>query len=484
MNQYDVTVIGAGATGGSIAWQLSHYDLQVALVDRCADASFGVSKANSGIVHGGFHHSADSTLKAKLELEGNEMFDELQKELDFEFTRCGILVVAYSDEELPQLQKLYERGVGNKVPGIEMCSRERLLELEPKLTDSAVAGFFVPRGGVIEPYGYVFSLVESAELNGVEFWRSFQVTSAEKADGYRILTAADGRKIRTRFVVNAAGLYADEVSRICGVEEFEIRPRKGEEYLLDRTCPGRPSKVIFPVPTPCSKGMLVIPTAGGTTMIGPSATMVGDKEENDTTQEEREIIFEHSKKMVKGISERDLVAAFSGLRPVLPGNEDFFITRSEKAEDLIQAAGIQSPGLTASPAIGVYVRNILAQCGVEMKEKTAPRKILPPKNRARELSPEELDKLHADEKLAARIICRCEFISEAEIVAAVRRGHVTLDGVKFRTRAGMGRCQGGFCAPKIMQIISRESGIPMEELTKRGPGSELLAGRLGSLEVK
>ena len=484
MKHYDVAIVGAGASGASIAWQLSHYDLRVALIDRCADASFGVSKANSGIIHGGFHHSAAHTLKAALELQGNEMFDALQKELDFEFVRCGILVAAYSEEELPQLEKLYQQGVANKVPGIEMCDRKRLLELEPKLTPEAVAGFHVPRGGVIEPYGYVLSLVESAEANGVEFWRNFQLVSAEKRENKRFLHAADGREFTAGFVVNAAGLYADEVSKICGGEVFEILPRKGEEYLLDRTSPGRPSKVLFPVPTPCSKGMLVIPTAGGTTMIGPSAAMTDDKEATATTEEERQLIFAHAKKMVTGISERDLVASFSGLRPVLRDNEDFMIVRSEKAPDLIQVAGIQSPGLTASPAIGAYVRNILADSGLELKEKSTPRKLLPPLNRIRELSPEEVDKLHADEKLAARIICRCEFISEAEIVAAVRRGHTTLDGVKFRTRAGMGRCQGGFCAPKIMEIISRESGIPMEALTKRGPGSGLLVGKLGDLEVK
>ena len=185
-------------------------------------------------------------------------------------------------------------------------------------------------------------------------------------------------------------------------------------------------------------------------MIGPSAVMTEDKEETGTTTEEREKIFAHSRKMVNGISERDLVAAFSGLRPVLVGNEDFYIARSEKAPDLIQAAGIQSPGLTASPAIGVYIKELLGQCGLALEPKSEPRKKLPPEKRARELSPEEIDKLHADDKLASRIICRCEFISEAEIVAAVRRGHVTLDGVKFRTRAGMGRCQGGFCAPRIM----------------------------------
>ena len=484
MKRYDVAVIGAGATGAAVAWQLSHYQLKVALLDRCADACFGVSKANSGIIHGGFHHSAAKTLKAKLELEGNPMFDELQKELGFEFVRCGIIVVAYSEEELPALQKLYEQGVANQVPGIEMCDRKRLLELETKLTEAATAGFFVPRGGVIEPYGYVFSLVESAELNGVEFWRNFEVVSSEKEGDYRRLRAADGRAIEARFTVNAAGLYADEISRLCGGEEFEIKPRKGEEYLLDRTSAARPTRVVFPVPTPCSKGMLVIPTAGGTTMIGPSAVMTEDKEETGTTAEEREKIFAHSRKMVNGISERDLVAAFSGLRPVLVGNEDFYIGRSEKSPDLIQAAGIQSPGLTASPAIGVYIKDILGKCGLTLEPKSEPRKKLPPEKRARELSPEEIDKLHADDKLASRIICRCEFISEAEIVAAVRRGHVTLDGVKFRTRAGMGRCQGGFCAPRIMQIISQESGIPMEQLTKRGPGSELLAGHLGDLEVK
>ena len=484
MKKYDVAVIGAGATGAAVAWQLSHYELDVALLDRCADASFGVSKANSGIIHGGFHHSAASTLKARLEFEGNPMFDALKEELDFEFVRCGIMVVAYSEEELPLLRKLYEQGAANKVPGIRMCTRKELFELEPKLAETATAGFFVPRGGVIEPYGYVFSLVESAELNGVEFWRNFRVVSSERTGNFRQLRAADGRVIEARFVVNAAGLYADDVSKICGGEAFEIKARKGEEYLLDRTSPARPAHVVFPVPTPVSKGMLVIPTAGGTTMIGPSAVMVEDKEDASTTQEQREKIFAHARKMVTGISERDLVASFAGLRPVLAGNEDFYIARSEKAPDLIQAAGIQSPGLTASPAIGVYVRKLLAAAGLVLNEKKTPRKKLPPKNRARELSEEEIDRLHADDELASRIVCRCEFISEAEVAAAVRRGHVTLDGVKFSTRAGMGRCQGGFCAPRIMQIISRESGIPMEQLTKRGPGSELLAGKLGDLEVK
>ena len=233
------------------------------------------------------------------------------------------------------------------------------------------------------------------------------------------------------------------------------------------------------------KGIPVISTATDKACeaLGLSV-MTEDKEETGTTAEEKEKIVAHSRKMVNGISERDLVAAFSGLRPVLVGNEDFYIARSEKAPDLIQAAGIQSPGLTASPAIGVYIRDLLGKCGLALELKKTPRKKLPPEKRARELSAEEIDKLHADDKLASRIICRCEFISEAEIVAAVRRGHVTLDGVKFRTRAGMGRCQGGFCAPRIMQIISQESGIPLEQLTKRGPGSELLAGHLGDLEVK
>ena len=479
---YDVAIIGAGVSGAATAWQLSRYELKTILLEKSADVGFGVSKANSGIVHGGFHHPLN-TLKARLEIRGNLMFERLHHELGFPFSRCGILVAAFSEEEMAHVKRLYDQGIANGVAGLEMCGRERMLALEPKLNPEVVGGFYAPGGGTVEPYRYVFSLVESAVLNGTDLMRNWKVVSGKYSDGRWILTSADGGAIEAKYVVNAAGLYADEVSRAFGAEEFHIHPRKGEEYLLDRTSQGCPSHVIFPVPTKHSKGVLVIPTAEGTTMIGPTADPVEDKTDTETTSTHLKRILDQVRGMVNGISQRDLITSFAGLRPVLD-TEDFYIAPSEKAPAFIQAAGIQSPGLTASPAIGEYVKDLLKEQGLQLVEK---RKIvydLSPHHANRRESMESLQRLHDQDPAWTHIICRCEQISEAEIVEAVRKGHTTVDGVKFYTRAGMGRCQGGFCSSKILKIISRESGIPMEELTKRGGGSRLLYGQLGDLEVR
>ena len=479
---YDVCIIGAGATGGAAAYWLARKKLKVVLVDKEADASFGVSKANSGIVHGGFHYSVKRTLKGKLELEGNRMFPGLAEELGFPFHQCGIIVAAYSEEQLAEVRKLYDLGVENGVKGIEFCSAERMYELEPKLCEGIVGGVFVPGGGVVEPYAYVFALVEDAERNGVTFERNFEVVSADyKQDAWNVRSAS-GKEIQAKYVINAAGLFADKVSSIFGGEEFEILARKGEEYLLDRLSPAYPTRVVFPVPTPTSKGVLVIPTAGGTTMVGPTAHIVPDKEDTDTTAPDREEIFELAQHMVQGVFKRDLIAAFAGLRPALAGG-DFMIKFSEKAPAFIQAAGIQSPGLTASPAVGKYLVELLANAGLPMedKETIAP---VPPKRRLREMSAEEVDKLYQEDPAWTNIICRCEKISEAEIVDAVRHGHITLDAVKLHTRAGMGRCQGGFCSAKIWAIISRETGIPIEELTKRGETSRFFQGSIANISFK
>ncbi len=480
---YDVAIIGGGVSGAATAWWLSRYEVSAVLLEKNADVGFGVSKANSGIVHGGFHHPVTS-LKAQLELRGNLMFEKLRHELGFPFERHGILVAAFSEEEMQTVRKLYSQGVANGVRDLEMCGRERMLELEPKLNADVVGGFFVPGGGTVEPYCYVFSLVESAVGNGVALRCSWEVAKGEHNGEYWTLTSADGDTVKARYVVNAAGLYADRVSHICGAEEFTITPRKGEEYLLDRTSAGRPSRVIFPVPSKHSKGILVIPTAGGTTMIGPTADIVDDKEDTATTADNQKRILSLVRNMIDGISERDCITAFAGLRPVLVGSEDFYIAPSEKVPGFIQVAGIQSPGLTASPAIGEYVKDLLKNAGLLLAEKLQIKYFLPARQKVRELAPEELEKLHRGDPAWTKLVCRCEKISEAEVVEAVRRGHTTVDGVKFYTRAGMGRCQGGFCGVRIMEIISRESGIPMEKLTKRGGGSYMIAGKLGELEVK
>ena len=465
---YDTAIIGAGACGAATAWQLSHTESKTILLEKETDAAFGVSKANSGIVHGGFHHPSD-TLKTKLELRGNKLFDVLHKELGFPYHKCGILVAAYSEEQMETVKKLYQRGLDNGVTNLELCDRARMLELEPKLNDAVCGGFFAPDGGTIEPYGYVFSLVESAIKNGVDVSYNFKVCNGKYENGVWTLTSADGRTVQAKYVVNAAGLYADEISRVCGGEEFRIIPRKGEEYLLDKTCACRPEHVLFPVPTKHSKGVLVIPTAGGTTMIGPTADPVESKDDTETTSSHLKRIAGLVSDMINGVSLRDLITSFAGLRPVLE-TEDFYIEPSKRIPAFIQVAGIQSPGLTASPAIGEYVVELLKKEGLELKAKTADRV----KNY----------KIDPADPAWNRIVCRCEKISEAEIVEAIRKGHTTVDGIKFHTRSGMGRCQGGFCAVEILKIISRETGMSVEELTKRGGGSRIIAGKLGSLEVK
>lgn len=479
---YDVAVIGSGATGGATAYHLSRYQLNTILLERGHEVCSGVSKANSGIIHGGFHHPSDK-LKTRLEIRGNQLMDKLHNDLHFPYLKCGILVVAYSMDELDRLHKLYEQGIANNVPDLELCSRKRLFELESKLDDSAVGGFFAPHAGTIEPYRYVFALIECALKNGVSLKCDFQVTAGNFNNEYWEIYSGDGRKIKAKYIVNAAGLFADEVSTCLGGENFKIFPRKGEEYLLDRNSAGRPSKIIFPVPVKHSKGVLVIPTAGGTTMIGPTAEITDDKNDTSTTADNFSKILTLTQKMIKGIAAKDLITSFAGLRPIHE-SEDFYITHDSRMPALIHAAGIQSPGLTASPAIGEYITTLLHDAGLPLIENPAFDGTLPPLPETATLSDEELLQHHQNDPACTNIICRCETISESEIIAAVKRGHTTVDGVKFFTRAGMGRCQGGFCTAKILQIISRESGIPMEKLTKSGGNSRILAGKLGDLEVK
>ena len=480
MEQYDICIIGGGCVGMATAVALSRFQKRVALLEKECDVSFGVSKANSGIVHGGFHYP-DTTLKGRLELQGNRMFWKLQKELGFPCKQCGILLAAFSPEEEEVLHKLFERGKNNGCRGIELCNASRTKELESKIAPDVTGSLYVPEGGVVEPFKYVFALSELAAENNVEIHTSFRVVHSELTPDGRILTGEDGRKVKARWVINCGGLYADELSSILGGESFKIYPRKGEEYLLDRNSAAYPDKVIFPVPLPHSKGVLVIPTAGGTTMVGPTADPVEDKEDTSTTTQSKEKIFTLARRMVPSVSERDLISSFSGSRPVMEGNEDFYIRVSGETPNLIQAAGIQSPGLTASPAIGEYILSLLKNRGEEFKLKKEVVYSLPPEKRVRELSTEEVDSLSRTDPAWARIVCRCEKISEAEIRHAIRKGHTTLEGIKLYTRAGMGRCQGGFCTSKILKLIAEETSSTLEQVTRNGKGSELLYGDFQTL---
>ncbi|MBI9106369.1 MAG: NAD(P)/FAD-dependent oxidoreductase [Spirochaetales bacterium] len=475
--KYDIAIIGAGVSGASIARKLSQYNLKTILIEKEADVSFGTSKANSGIVHAGFHTSW-KYLKSRLEIQGNLMFDGLQRELGFPFRRCGIIVAAFSEEELKHVQELYRQGVENGVIGIEICSRERILDIEPKLNPDVIGGLHAPNGGIIEPYRFVFSLVESALKNGVELFLNFKVEKAVRSRGTWMISSDDGQIVEADYVINAAGLYADSISAIFNAELFKIIPRKGEEYLLDRMSPAYPNKVIFPVPSGKSKGTLIIPTVEGTMMVGPTAEEVEDKEDTSTSTEQLNRIFDFSRRIIPSISERDIITSFAGLRPALESG-DFYIDVSQKAENFIQVAGIQSPGLTAAPAIGDYVKDLLKKLDCSLIEKKNWDPFIDKVPRMRNLSHYESEKIVKENPQYGNIICRCEKVSEAEIVEAVKRGHSTLDGVKFFTRTGMGRCQGGFCTYKTIKIIMRETGLSYNQVTKRGRNSKVLMRKLG-----
>ena len=472
---YDVAIIGTGVSGASIAKTLSRYDLKVVMLEKEADVAFGTSKANSGIIHGGFHHNG-KYLKSRLEIKGNLMFDQLHRELDFPFKRVGIIVAALNEEELKTVEHLYQQGIENNAIGIEMCSRERLLELSPKLNQDVIGGLYAPGGGIIEPYRFVFSLIESAKKNGVEVLTDFEVVKSDRLN-YHTIEAKDGRKVKANYVINAAGLFADKVSEIFNAEEFEITPRKGEYFLLDRLTKANPGKVIFPVPNKISKGILVIPTYEGTVLIGPTADNILDKEDLTTSNDKLRDIFNSARNMVPNVSERDIITSFAGLRPAL-STGDFYIDISKKAPHFIQVAGIQSPGLTAAPAIGEYVKDLLKQLIGSLVEKRDYDPVIKKKPLVRFMDPFKLAQLVKKNPQYGNIVCRCEKISEGEIVEAIKHGHTTLDGIKFFTRAQMGRCQGGFCTYQIIKILMRETGLKYDEITKKGKESFILKDKL------
>ncbi len=473
---YQVAIIGAGVVGASIARHLLQSDVSVALLDREADVSFGTSKANSGIIHGGFHHSTE-TLKARLEVRGAELYPQLNRDLGFPYRQCGILVAAFTPEEMTTAEHLYRQGLANGSHGIELVSEQLIRSLEPKLHQEVIGGLHAPAGGIIEPYRFVFALVENARANGLELVCNFTVSEAETRSDHFVIRAEDGRELRADFVINAAGNHADQVSRIFGAEDYQITPRRGEYHLLDRRTPACPSRVIFPVPTPVSKGMLVIPTVEGTVLIGPTADEIDDPQDTRTTRERMDAIVSSAMRLVPTISANDVIRSFAGLRPTLPGN-DFLIRESGVLPRFVQVAGIQSPGLTAAPAIAEYVRSILDSAGLQAGPRPHFSAMLPPVVRTRDLDQAGLQAIWEEDSSAAQVVCRCETVTEREITDAVAAGHHTLDGVKFSCRASAGRCQGAFCTPRIVELISAAAQTPVTAVSQNGAGSELLGGTL------
>ena len=472
--RYDVAIVGGGVIGCAIARALSRFHLKTILLEKECEVGFGTSKSNSGIIHAG-HNGATGTLKGELEWAGNQMWDALHDDLDFGFLRNGELMVAMSPEEVPTLQHFLQQGTARGVTGLEIWDGERVRREEPALSDDIVAALHAPTAGVVNPYEVCFSLIENASRNGVELLLDCPVEAIKRDSDGEFDIRTRQQPVHARFIVNAAGLFADEIARMAGAGTFQIRPRKGEEYLLDKRLRGMVKRTIFPCPTAQSKGILVIPTYDGTLMIGPTAAFVDDKNDRSTTAAGSEEVFNSVRRFIPGISERDCIAEFAGLRAVTEG-DDFIIAPSTQ-QGLVNCAGIQSPGLTAAPAIAERVVDILRDEGLKLVVNDNYQPRVGKRVRFAALSDAEQARLAAEDPRFGRIGCRCEQISEREILDAIRSGARTLDGIKFRTRAGMGRCQGGFCSWRSMQLLSAELGIPITEVTKRGGKSWLVCER-------
>ena len=472
---YDAVIIGGGAVGCAVARYLSRYRLSICLVERGEDVCVGTSKANSAICHAGFDAPVGSA-KARFNVEGSRMMEGLSQELDFPYRRCGSLVLCFDEAELPHLRELLERGVQNGVEGLEILDRAALRALEPAVSDKAVAALWAPTGAVLCPFGMTIALAENAAANGCAFRFDTEVARIERRDGFfRLHTGGDC--IDTRVVISAAGVYGDALHNQLCADKLTIVPRRGEYCLLDRTCGQLVQHTIFQLPSAMGKGVLVTPTVHGNLLVGPTAVDQPDKDRTATTAEGLRSVAETAAKSVENLPMRDVITSFAGLRAHLSGPEDDFIV-GESADGFFEAVGIESPGLSSAPAIGRYLAELAAAKlhAAEKEDFIAQRRDMP---HPREMDFASRQDLIARDPAYGQVICRCEGVTEGEIRDAIRRvpGARSLDGVKRRVRAGMGRCQGGFCGPKVMELLSRELHVPITALTKGGGESRLLAGR-------
>ena len=471
---YDVVIIGAGVSGSACARELSRYNLSICVVEKEEDVCCGTSKANSAIVHSGID-CKPGTLMSEMNVRGNELMEPLSKELDFEFRRTGSLIVCFSEEDRPKLEALYEQGISNKIPDIRILDAHEVHEMEPNLSEEVIAAIYCPTGGIVCPFNLTIALAENAFDNGVEFQFNTEVTGFTWNDGYWTIHTNHG-EFETRYVINAAGVYSDVLHNMVSTRKLHITPRRGDYCLLDKSTGAFVSHTIFQLPGKLGKGVLVSPTVHGNTIVGPTAIDIEDREGTNTTAEGLNDLIEKAGATVENLPIRQTITSFAGLR-AHEDHHEFVIGEAEGAQQFIDCAGIESPGLTSSPAIGLHVSELMRDLmGLREKEHfIATRKgVLDPKT----LSKEEYQNLIREKPAYGQIICRCEQVTEGEILDAIHRplGAKSLDGVKRRTRAGMGRCQAGFCSPRVMEILARELHVDQSEITKCGGASRLIVG--------
>ena len=466
-NMYDIVVIGAGVVGGLVARELSKYKVSVCLLEKEGDVAMGATKANSAIVHAGFDAKV-GTLKAKMNVRGSEMMEQVTRELGVKYKQNGSLVVAFENERA-EVERIYQRGLENCVKGLSILERDELLNLEPNLNPELSCALLAKTGAITCPYELCIAAVGNAMDNGASLLLDFEVASIEKTDGAYIIKAVDGRDISAKYVINSAGLYSDKVAEMTDDADFSVHPRRGEYMLLDKECGSLVQRTVFHTPTKMGKGILVSPTVDGNLILGPTAFDIEDKEDTSVSTEGFERIVKGALDNVASIPFSKVITSFCGLRSV--GSTGDFIIKYR--DGIITLGGIESPGLTSAPAIAEYVIELFAENGVVFEKRTDFNPYRKPSHEFRESSIEQKNKVIAKDPRYGRIVCRCEGVTEGEIVEAIHTNPPArdVDGIKRRTRSGMGRCQGGFCSPTVVRILARERGVSIEDITKFGGGS-------------
>jgi len=470
---YDIVIIGAGVVGGLIARTLAKYEQKILILEKESDVAMGATKANSAIVHAGFD-AKEGSLKAKLNVRGSEMMEQVTKELGVKYKRNESLVVAFENER-EEVEKLVARGIANGVKGIRLVEKDELHKMEPNLNDDLDSALLAPTGAIVCPYELTIAAVGNAMDNGVKLKLDFEVSGIKKENGKFVITSKDGESVETKYVINSAGVYSDKIAAMTGDCDFDVHPRRGEYMLLDRECGDFCTRTIFHIPTKMGKGILVSPTVDGNLLLGPTATDIEDKEDTKTTAEGFASVISKANNNVKNLPLNKVITSFCGLRAV--GSTGDFIIKIN--DGVVTLAGIESPGLSSAPAIAEYVENLLLDAGMKAEKKADYNPIRRPAHYFKSLSMEEKNEIIKKDPRYGKIVCRCEGITEGEIVEALTNNPeaTDIDGVKRRTRSGMGRCQGGFCSPTVVELIARELGVPFESVTKFGKGSIINYGK-------
>lgn len=467
---YDVAVIGCGVIGAAAAFELSKLKLNVLVLEKQNDVAMGASRANSAIIHAGYDPKP-GTLMAELNVRGNAMAEQLCKDLSVPFERIGSLVLAFSDEEMETVRTLYDRGVKNGVPGVRVLNHDEVLAMEPGISTEVVGALYAPSAGIINPWDYTLAFAETAVRNGAEIKLNAGVTGITRANGLWQLHTAAG-DFESKYVINAAGVESGDIHEMVAEKTFTVMPNRGEYYLLDKCEGERASHVLFQCPNKDGKGVLISPTTGGNLIVGPNAAAVNEPERPNNTASGMAFVREKAAKTMPSLTYRNSIRNFAGIRANTDHNE-FQI--GVAAENFIDLAGIKSPGLSSAPAIALKALELLEGCGLKAEKKEAPvttRK----KIRFRKLTDAEKQAVIAANPLYGRVICRCETITEGEIVDAIHSPITpcSIDGIKRRAGSGMGRCQGGFCGPRVLDILRRELGVDPKQILQDGTGSVIL----------